>query len=920
MSNKMKKKILAFLLILANTLILFGFEEILNLIPLLRNFPLQLAIFLLLLINLLAAFLIMQLHDLGDICNIILGNIDEIVLIFDCRTRQFTWTNQVITEMLGYRSEEIGDLNALRKAVHPDDIPNWEYNINLVREKLAQADYTPFRSVNRFMSKNGGVFYLETNCIPTKKGNRVKVISTSRDVTEHIVLGHNLQASEKKYREIVENSHDCIYSFDINGTFTFANQAFKYHTGLEAEKLIGTNCLDWVHPDDRTDMLSIMENISQGPVSFRFRLCPSPGEVINFRASNWPVFDDKGQFAAAMATAINIDRDMVLEKQVWDSEEKYRSMYYNAQVGLITSRMDGSEIIMANNKFSEMLGYTKPSELEGLPSSDVWANSHERNSFIEILKNQQLVLNYPARVICKDKTIKEIELFARYDPHMDYIETNAIDMSEMLKAREKAEAANLAKDQFLANISHEIRTPMIGILGSVDLLEQSGLNHEQSANIAIIRDCGEQLLNIINELLDVSKIELGLLTLNLKACNLPDLFTRTTKIIEPIFKEKGLQLILNLDRKIPNQVWIDQAKLRQVLLNILYNAVKFTSQGVIIIDTHIQLNQESFLLVSVSDTGIGIPQNQQNKIFEAFTQGDSSTSREFGGTGIGLYICKKIINLMQGDIWLDSCEGKGTIIHFKIPIDIVPDCQITTERSETVQEYDYENSILAFNPVKVLIVEDNPLTQKIVGQMLNNYGFEVSYALNGLECLKVLSENHIDIVLMDMQMPLMDGYETTRFIREDSELQSIPVIAMTAHAMAGDCEKCLASGCTNYITKPFKSEQLVQLVKKHLPQDFRNPNHGHSGKQLIDELIPEFIANLREMIVELDRAVKAQNYELIQSISHDIKGTAGMYSFMEISETASLMEQAAQDKSYPELNTLNNTINTLFGQADSKVS
>lgn len=922
MSNKMKRGMLTCLLLFVNLLLLRSLEKIFHLIPLAKHIPLSVEIFLLLLINLLAAFLIMQYNDLEEMCNLILGNIDEMVFIYDCYKHRYTAANQIIGDVLGYRPEEIVNLKSILRIVHPDDRTNWKRNMNLVQENILKGNFTSSRSVNRFQAKDGSTVYLETNTIPIKKGKTIKIVSTSHDITDHMLMAQNLKASEKEYREIVENSYDCIYSYDKNGTVTFVNQSFKQHTGVEAEKFIGTNCLDWVHPDDRPAMLSVMENIARGPVSFLFRMCASPGEYINFRASNWPVYDDNGQFQGTMATAINIERDILLEKQVYDSEAKYRSLYYNAQVGLITSRMDGSQIIMANNKFAEMLGYDKPSELEGMPLNKVWAEPQERNKFVELLRNQQLVLNYPVKAVCKDGQIKEFELFARYDPHNDTIESNLIDISEMLKAREKAEAASLAKDQFLANISHEIRTPMIGILGSVDLLEQSGLSHEQAANLSIIRECGEHLLTIINEILDVSKIELGMLFLNSEPCSLPDLFIKTSKILEPVFKEKGLQLVLNLEHNMPNKVLIDQTKLRQVLFNILHNAVKFTSQGLIVINafTQINSNEEYCLQVSISDTGIGIPQNQQNKIFEAFTQADSSTSREFGGTGVGLYICKKLIDLMQGQIWVDSCEGKGTIFHFRIPLKIVPPDQITTDRQEPTLEYDLDNSILEFNPIRILIVEDNSLTQKIVGQMLSNYGFEVWYAANGLECLRVLSENHFDMVLMDMQMPLMDGYETTRFIRDDAELKHLPVIAMTAHAMAGDREKCLASGCSDYITKPFKSEELVQLIKKHLPRYLRNVSHVNNGKKLINELIPEFISNLQEMIEELDLAVKAKNCEVIRSVSHDIKGTAGMYGFMDISETAALMEQAAQNNSNQQITVLYNQINNLFQQANTKVS
>ena len=799
MSGQIKKKLIFFLLFIANILILFWCKEITDLIPLSKNIPLPMGIFLLLFINVLISFHSLQLNDLEKLSKLMLNNINEMVFIYDYRKQKYIATNQSIVEMLGYKPKEIINLDSIRALIHPDDTAVWDRDTGVIKEKVIKHDFTPYRSINRFRKKNGDTLYLETNSIPFKKGKDIIVISTCRDITEHIILAQSLQTSEKKYR----------------------------------------------------------------------------------------------------------------------------SLYYNAQVGLSTSYMDGSKIIMANNKFAEMLGYTQPSEVEGLPSKDFWAVPQDRIKLIELLKQQHLVLNYPIQLICKNKLTKNFEIFARYDSVKDYIETNLIDVSEMSNAREKAEAANLAKDQFLANISHEIRTPMIGILGSVDLLEKSSLDQEQSANIATIRDCGEQLLSIINEILNVSKIELGLLTLNPEVCSLLDLFPDVSRLLEPVLREKGLQLVLNLDEKIPDKVVIDQTKLRQILLNILNNAVKFTSKGVIVIDAHIQtaINQNSNLLVSISDTGIGIPQSQQNKIFEAFTQADSSASREFGGTGVGLYICKKLIDSMEGEIWLDSCEGQGTIFHFKIPLQIMTNHQSADYESDQAEAYDYEsNSLFEFNPVKILIVEDNELTQKIVGQMLNDYGFVVMYATNGLECLRIISESNVDLVLMDMQMPLMDGYETTGFMREDSELKNIPIIAMTANAMVGDREKCLASGCTDYITKPFKSEELVIMIKKHLSRNFRNKKHENESSRLINDLIPEFIADLKEMIEELNQAVKNKNHEMIKSISHDIKGTAGMYGFMEISETAAIMEKAAQDKSYKNIIALYYKIKILFQQANTKVS
>ncbi|MEN6349986.1 MAG: response regulator [Syntrophomonas sp.] len=497
------------------------------------------------------------------------------------------------------------------------------------------------------------------------------------------------------------------------------------------------------------------------------------------------------------------------------------------------------------------------------------------------------------------------------------------DISELVATREEAQAAIMAKNQFLANMSHELRTPMIGILGAADLLEQSRLNSEQSANVNIIRECGEQLLGVINEILDVAKIEIGLVTLHPEHCNLAEVFARATRTIEPLLKEKGLALRTNIDKQLPSHVIIDQVKLGQVLLNILYNAIKFTSSGCITIKAKVESGQSipSCLLVSVKDTGIGIPSGQVGRIFDAFTQVDNSNTREFTGTGLGLFICKKVLELMQGEIWLESIEGDGTTFYFKVPVEIIPagELQPADKHAEPAAANN-NNMLLEFNPIRVLLVEDNPLNRKIVGQMLMNYGFEVMMAPNGLECLKLLNDNQVDIILMDMQMPVMDGYETTRFIREDKNLSHLPVIAMTAHAMSGDRQKCLACGCSSYIAKPFKSEELVQMIRNNLPSNSPRSNASDPAKLLICELIPEFIQGLAEMIEELDVAVKTNDFEMIQSISHDIKGSAGMYDFVEISQTAAAIEQSVHQHAYHKIAPLSTHLYSLLQQANRQVS
>ncbi len=482
------------------------------------------------------------------------------------------------------------------------------------------------------------------------------------------------------------------------------------------------------------------------------------------------------------------------------------------------------------------------------------------------------------------------------------------DISPLIQSRKDAEAANMAKNQFLTNISHELRTPLIGILGAVELLERSAMDGFETDNIKIISDCGEQLLEIINKILDVSRMGLGTAACQPGECNLRNILNQTLSSVYPAIYEKGLNIEVHIDHSLPDYVAVDHAKLQQILLNILYNAVKFTQQGGINLKLHYTKSPaSSWITISISDTGIGIPEDQLSKIFSPFSQVDNTSSREYQGIGLGLYLCKELVDLMNGELWIESEPNQGSTFYIKFPVEDIIDQPLPDSEEKTRTHDPINDLLLGFTPVKILVVDDNELTRKIVCQTLHNYGFQTGSAGNGLEGFDMLQKSHYDLVLMDMQMPLRDGYDTTLLIRSHDQFSSLPIIAMTANSANDAREKCLSCGCNAYIAKPFKADELIYEINKCI-KDTPDNSDCAAKNDLIAELIPEFLDSLCESIHELDEAVKNNNIQEVKSISHDIKGSAGLYGFHEISHTAARIEQAAGEN---EPHTITNSFSQL---------
>jgi two-component system, sensor histidine kinase and response regulator len=653
----------------------------------------------------------------------------------------------------------------------------------------------------------------------------------------------------------------------------------------------------------------------------------------------WVVFEDiflimscrygvLEMWSGAMRTAEleRMYRDM--EQQTSELEIAYRSK--NAIVETALDAVIGMDqrgrITGWNSQAEAAFGWTAP-EVLGQPLGEVIIPSQFRESYQQGLRKylesgESCVLHQRIEVSALHRQGHEFPVELAIAPIRSgesvgfcaFIRdiTVRLQAAEALHtAKVAAESASHAKSTFLANMSHEIRTPLNGILGFADLLldEIDGDPEQRRDHVKTIHDSGRHLLTLIDDVLDLSKIESGQMEMDQVRCNPHEIIAATISILRVRAEERGLLLEYFWKSDIPESIDTDPARLRQILMNLVGNAIKFTEVGSVQVAARLQSGGSPRLIIDVMDTGVGIDPAGRDRIFEPFVQADVSITRRFGGTGLGLSISRRLARLLGGDLTVDSELGRGSIFSVSIPTGSLDGVLLTHGSASDVTPARpplVRSPPQALPPCRILLVEDGVTNRKLISLVLERAGAKIRCAENGRAGVEAGSCESFDLILMDMQMPVMDGYTATRELRRSG--CTVPIIALTAHAMAGDERKCRDAGCSGYLTKPIDPLRLLKEVAAALQLASESDSDGHSENDeqaLIStlpnedpgfrEIVDEFIASLEGKVAALRTAWKDGDVARIAEIAHGIKGAAGTVGFDSFTQPAANLERLAKN-------------------------
>jgi len=657
-----------------------------------------------------------------------------------------------------------------------------------------------------------------------------------------------LDAESTRLRALLDTLPDLVWLKDPNGVYLTCNRRFEQFFGASEQEIRGKTDFDFVdrelaesfRANDRAAMEADRPHDNVEWVTFA-----SDGHRELLNTTKAPMRDGNGRLVGVLG----IGRNITAER---DMQERFEVAFRSAPVAACITRLDDGRIIEVNDRLLREYAWER-SDLIGKTTIEagLWGKPEDRTQLIEAIRRDGRIKDFHSIGMGRDQRPRVISLSAEVIelsgvPHLltfilDITERRAAEVAleqqrahleelvvkrtaDLAQAKETAEQASLAKSTFLANMSHEIRTPLNAIIGLTHLAERSTQDEQQLDRLTKVADAARHLLAIINQILDISKIEAGKLTLAPVDFSLSQVLDNTSTLIIDRLRSRGLHFECRIDPRLPAVLHGDPLRLGQIVLNYLTNAIKFTEHGSITLDVKLEQETGDELLVrfSVSDTGIGIAPENQARLFDAFEQADSSTTRRFGGTGLGLAIARRLARLMGGETGFSSTLGQGSTFWFTARLH--PGSGEAVDAVLASPPDDAEELLASrYRETRILLVEDNPINQEVALDLLHSAGLQADLAVDGQKAVEMVAAQHYDLILMDMQMPVMDGVSATQAIRATERGKDIPILAMTANAFGEDRQRCLDAGMNDHVAKPVDPQNLYATLIKWLPAPASRP-------------------------------------------------------------------------------------------------
>jgi len=748
--------------------------------------------------------------------------------------------------------------------------------------------------INRMIQENSKSIWCKVNCISLAIGRKKNVLVIIEDISKQVAHEEQINRAKLASIKMLDSLPMMVWRTDQGMRCNYINQTclnfMGYDTVNKGIELIWAH----VHPDDSLEMdhafkIAFEERI-RCEMEVKFR--KGDNTYRNVIITGIPYYDNDNQFGGYMGTIFDITERKEAEATALESQEKYYSLFMNMQSGFAYIKLDrdkqnkviDAELVEVNDAFEHMYGL-EPGSASGKSFENVFGKS-----FLSI--KEDLDIANRSLKVGENMTLNEVFLpqFNRwydmsfYSPEENHIVvlTNDIDDKKQIELELKdailqAEKANKAKSEFLANMSHEIRTPLNGIVGMIDLTLMTELDGEQKDNLLTAKSCVNGLTTLINDILDFSKLEAGKMNFHNEDFELRKLLVEIVKAHSKKAFEKNIFVHFEIDEKVPKYIMGDFNRLRQVINNLLSNAIKFTQGGKVVVKVKVNGNKGNRydLEFSVKDTGIGISTDDKDKLFKDFSQIDSSYTRKYSGSGLGLVISKQIIEMMGGHIWFESEKEQGSTFYFTASF-------LKAQHKE--MQVSAKEPIAKKRKGHVLIVEDDKINQMVITRMLDTRGYTFDTADNGREAVDIFDKKHYDFILMDIQMPVMDGIQATQLIRSmEGHKRHTPIIAITAFALVGDRERFLDTGMDEYLSKPVTMEKLFLVIDAVMEKHFntqlyvgKTPVVSETGELLfVDKhsitLDEETIQMIEQEMDYFEASLEKKNCVEIEQMVHQLK-------------------------------------------------